>query len=258
MYEKIMYHIYVDESGRPTFKDSSINFTLCGVIVKESNMNQLNNSIIELKKHHFGDNHDNMEYHFSDMIRRKKDYRIIPLDKRTEIIKEWVEFIIHSDITIFSTVINKQDLYKKDLDIEKWAWIHFYDRLHWNIEYLNKNNLITGKNQELGILIYDSINLGFDYKLKMKIRKYLVNGTRFNKSEYLIEDVLFTCSHWHNFCQIADCFAYIISYNNKMQNLKDERMHKILVDAYPKIIQKMSEKGDLKYSFKIFPKKRQG
>ena len=58
----------------------------------------------------------------------------------------------------------------------------------------------------------DSVSFGFDNKVRGKIRGLLLDRTYYQDNEFLIEDPLFTSSHWRNLCQIADVVAYVINY----------------------------------------------
>jgi len=98
------------------------------------------------------------------------------------------------------------------IDIEMWALRLIFERICWNLKDLNNLLKNAGQKEQYGLMIMDSVSFGFDNKVRNKIRGLLLDGTYYENNDFLIEDPLFTCSHWRNLCQIADIIAYLINY----------------------------------------------
>ena len=104
------------------------------------------------------------------------------------------------------------------------------------------------------MLILDSINNSYDNKVRKKIKDFLLNGTMYQYNEFLIEDVLFTCSHWRNLCQLADFVAYAINYHYKTHKFNDASKNNSIEAGYSKVLSKITLKNNSQnWSFKIFP-----
>ncbi|MEJ2268067.1 MAG: hypothetical protein P8X70_03255 [Nanoarchaeota archaeon] len=105
-----------------------------------------------------------------------------------------------------------------------------------------------GERTQFGLAIIDSEGERYDTELRGKIRKIVRTGTEFHKFRYIIEDALFTYSHWRNLTQIADMIAYCI--------VKKKQSNELFCKCFNKIEKKFYSNSEGKYygfGLKIIP-----
>jgi len=99
--------------------------------------------------------------------------------------------------------------------LEKWAYRFLFERLQDIVREENKQKIESGQTPEFGLMIIDSIHPKYDKILRQKLLCFLRDGTMFVDNEYIIEDPLFTHSHWRNLSQLIDCVAFCIGRNER-------------------------------------------
>jgi hypothetical protein len=248
-----MFLIYLDESGKPERSDQSENYVIAGIIANEENWNEIDEKVTNLKKTLFGQNWEDYELHIAEIVHGKNLYQNMPLLDRIKIINSVFDMIEYLNIRVVGSLIKKARMYAGK-DIENWALRLLFERICWNLEDLNKSLVNAGQKNQYGLLILDSINNSYDNKVRIKIKNFLLNGTMYQDNQFLIEDALFTCSHWRNLCQLADFVAYAINYHYKTQKFRDASKNKSIEDGYAKVLGKITLKyNSTNWSFKIFP-----
>jgi hypothetical protein len=249
-----MFLIYLDESGKPERSDNSENYVVAGIIANEENWNDIDDKVIDLKKQLFGANWELYEFHLTEIIHGKNIYKNMTLSERVNIINSVFDLIGSINIRVVGTLIKKSKMYPGK-DIENWALRLLFERICWNLNDLNKSLINAGQKNQYGLLILDSINNDFDDKIRRRIKDFLLNGTMYQDNEFLIEDALFTCSHWRNLCQLADFVAYALNYHYKSHKFNDVSKHESIENGYSKVFSKIMLNNDSpNWSFKIFPK----
>ncbi|MDO8516705.1 MAG: DUF3800 domain-containing protein [Nanoarchaeota archaeon] len=248
-----MFLIYLDESGKPERTDSNENYVVAGIIANEENWNEIDEKVTNLRKKLFGQNWELYELHLAEIVHGKNLYKNMALQERINVINSIFDLISSLNIRIVGVLIKKDKMYPGK-DIENWALRLLFERICWNLKDLNKNLIAAGQKNQYGLMILDSINNDFDNKIRKKIKNFLLNGTQYQDNEFLIEDALFTCSHWRNLCQLADFVAYAINYHYKTNKFSNVSKHNSIENGYSKILSKIVLKNNsLNWSLKIFP-----
>jgi hypothetical protein len=247
-----MFLIYLDESGKPS-RDKEENYVMGGIIIHESRWNEIDKAIAKLKEEFFGLNSDVYEVHMAEIIHGTKLYQAVPLKKRLDFLKKLFEVIEPLEFRVVGAIIKKEKIYPGK-SIEDWGFRFLFERICWNLKDLNESLINAGQNEQKGIMVMDSIHPKYDEKIRNKFRALFVDGTYYVDNLYLIEDPLFTNSHWRNLCQLADCVTYVLNHSNKKNQLKDPEKKEILRNGgrivYNKIVLKSNS---LRYSLKIWP-----
>ncbi len=248
-----MFLIYLDESGKPERSDPNENYVVAGIIANEENWNEIDEKVTDLKKTLFGKNWELYEFHAAEITHGKNLYRNMALSDRINVINSVFDLIGSLNIRVVGSVIKKEKMHPGK-DIENWALRLLFERICWNLNDLNKSLVNAGQKNQYGLIILDSVNNNFDNKVRNKIKHFLLNGTMYQNNEFLIEDALFTCSHWRNLCQLADFVAYAINYHHKTHKFGNASKNKSMEDGYSKVFNKITLKNNSpNWSFKIFP-----
>ena len=215
-----MFLIYIDESGK--HDDPNVNFfVLSAVMVHEDNWQILDNQITKIKIDNFSNiDPDAVELHSIDIFHGKHAFSGYSQKKRVKIFKDISGTIAGNDVHLISIVINKGKL-KYNPDILEWAYTYLYERIAYFMNSKNEISKQKGRRLDYGLIMHDSMeNDRGDEYCRRRIKRYLREGSRFNYSDYIIEDVLFVKSHWQNLSQLVDFVAFITrrKYRNKTVN----------------------------------------
>ena len=105
--------MYIDETGTPSFKDSSRYFLLSGIIVHESNIKKVKRAVFDFKDEYFRDSYIEAEIHMHEMFRSKKDFVGLKDEQKQKVIKKVYEMIKELPCTVIATAINKEKLKKE-------------------------------------------------------------------------------------------------------------------------------------------------
>lgn len=247
-----MHLIYVDESGKPTKKNEL--FVLGAIMINESDWQSIDKEVSSLRKELFGENWELFELHMSEIVNGKNLFGKYSLDERLNMIERIYDFIAGLNCRLIASVVRTERMYEHK-DIELWGFRLLFDRLFWNTSNANCNLRKAGLNDQYGIVIMDSVSYSYDAKVRDKLISLFTDGSFYNDNEYLIEDMLFTKSHWRNFCDLADCVAYMVNKRFSKRKMKDERKQLIMDTAFEKLQSKfVSHNNRLSYSLKVFPK----
>lgn len=202
-----MYLIYIDESGTPLPSDPDPYYSLAGLLVSERDWKKINENVEEIKT----------KYNITKEIKVERIYhrnkkRITKLVQSSssksgaaEIIGEIYSLISKSNLTLFSVNVDKFKEIKNNPqgDIEFLAWELLLERLNISIDKLCK---ITGID-EYGLIIMDEKDDDLDLRLRNYLKLLREQGTGYQKINRIIEDPVFTPSHWRNLTQLADAVA---------------------------------------------------
>jgi len=249
-----MYLTYVDESGVPN--KSNENFVVAGIIVNENKWMLYDSEVTQLKNNLFGSKWELYELHMADIVHGKKLYSKVSEKDRARFINEIFTLVNKFNVRIVASIIKTNKIYA-DKDIELWGLRLFFERLVLNLEDLNIKLKESGSEPQMGIIISDSINNKYDNQRREKFKEFFNFGTYYVNNKYIIEDVLFTDSHWRNMNQLADCVAYVINHANKINKNKNPEIFKALMYGFFVVDKKMEvgKSGSKSFSFKIFPEK---
>jgi hypothetical protein len=225
--EKIMYLMYVDESGdcgMPASGSPPNLFCLSGVVVHEL---QWRDTIAELTSFRRGLKHRykvylEAEIHAADMISKpsKVHASIQRLRKyeRLAIIRQFADKIATlNDVSIINVVINKRGKVPDKGEVFRWAWYSLFQRFENTIR--QKNFPGTKNPNERGLIFPDSTD-------GEKLRRFLDQMRRNNPIkiagqqgafavtnqpiQVIIEDPVMRDSRQSYLIQAADCAAFLL------------------------------------------------
>jgi len=240
-----VYLIYIDESGTPDIKDSE-NFVLGAIIIHENKWFEVDKKVKELKEKHFPHQSENIEIHMSEIVHRKRVFSKFQIEERIKIIEDILKLIEDIEMVPVYVVIKKQKLLKS-IDMRYWAYSFLFERICYQLKALNKNK----EKIDYGLLLFDSISKKKNKEIWEIVSKLLKEGSPYEKNEHLIDGPIFSESHIRSPLQIADCVAYIINHNYKINQNRDEKMREVLKKGFGIIENKIN--SEKKYARKVFP-----
>lgn len=170
-------------------------------------------------------------------------------NERLIILGDIFEVIARLDLTLISSVIDKQKYYSQytDSDAEFRAWTYLFERCDMHISD------ISGGTVETGLLITDHHSSPqHDSRIKDYLRGIRLFGSgdqvKYHRFDHMIEEALFTPSTWRNLIQLADAVAYC----SVQTLLNDAFFTKQFLTIQNKF--RTSKAGEIKnYGFKVFP-----
>jgi len=204
----ILYLIYIDESGKPPFTDPE-NYVLSAVIVHESEWEDINLAVNNLKKTIIPhEDPSDFEIHVRDILRGSEAFHGFSIAKRHKIMENIGDLIGNSQCTLISILVEKDRIFKRLKTsewVEKWAWRLLCERLEKFLENKNPSDSI----EDFGLICMDSENPLADESIRLRIRRFRAQGTRYIDCRYLIEDPFFVSSELTNVIQLADFVAWV-------------------------------------------------
>jgi hypothetical protein len=200
-----LYLIYLDESGTPLPSDPDPYYTVAGLLVCERDWKEINENVEKIKKtYNIREIKVERIYHHN----KKRITKSIQTSSRStaaEIIGEIYSLISRSNLMLFSVNVDKFKELKNNPtgDVEFLAWELLFERLNISIDRLCK---ISGVD-EYGLIIMDEKDDDKDLRLRNYLRLLREQGTGYQIIDRIIEDPVFTPSHWRNLTQLADAVA---------------------------------------------------
>jgi len=220
-----MYLTYVDESGNANYNDNLPFYNLTGVIVNEKDWIYVDNALTKLKLEFFPNfPPEDIEFHAKQIRNKNGIFSHFDEEQIKNIFEQFYNTVSNMPIKVISILVNKREILQKQIKfnpIEDKSWECLLERFDMFIAENNKENT------QFGLAIIDSEGERIDTELRGKIRKIVKTGTNFHKFRYIIEDVLFTYSHWRNLTQISDMIAYCIVKNKESNQLFSKYFKKI-------------------------------
>ena len=155
-----MFLIYIDESGSFQKSDHSENFVLSGFIINERYWRSLDDSVKTLKEKFFP-NTKNIEIHTTDIIHGKEEFEGVNISLRINFLEEIAKIIRSANIKVFTIVMKKSKIISSN-HVLSYGYEFLYERIAWNIKYLNKERIDSGGEEESAIIFLDSMGgVGF-------------------------------------------------------------------------------------------------
>jgi hypothetical protein len=201
-----LYLIYLDESGTPSASDPDPFYTLGGIVLSERSWKQLDNDAEQIKTTH----------KLKEIHTRKiwKGHRKSPHHKYAmNVIGDIYSLLARSDVTLLCVSIGKSKEYRNNpsTDIEFLAWELLIERLNICVDKSCKINALD----EYGLIIMDEKNRSKDLRIRNYLKVLRLQGTAFQKINRIIEDPIFTPSHWRNLTQLADSIVCCVKFHLK-------------------------------------------
>lgn len=195
----------MDECGKQLKSDvNSKYYCLTGIIVCERDWQKIDSLVDSLKSFH-----SIQEIHTRNISKRELEYSHLREEDSREILEDLFGLISSLNIVVISSVIDKRKFYfQYDTDDAEYrAWKHLFERCDLCIDKLCNSE--GTDSCESGIMITDQHNSRTDEdRIRNYLRSLRLRGTGFKSINKIIEEPLFTPSHWRNFTQLADCIAY--------------------------------------------------
>lgn len=212
-----MYLIYLDESGTPSSTDPDEYYSLGGLVICERDWKTIDNDVELIKK-----KYNIKEIHIRRMFNKNKQ-RIIrsinsgSLSQSAIIMGETYNLIARSNLILLCVTIDKKVQYNKKFppDIELTAWKYLIERLNICVHKLCK---LSGVD-EYGLIIMDEKDDVKDLRTRNHFKSVKENTVHsFQIIDRIIEDPVFSPSHWRNLTQLADAVVTCSKYYIKQES----------------------------------------
>lgn len=193
-----MYLVYLDESGTPLKQDPDPYFSLGGIVVCERNWKSIDNDVEYIKR-----KYNLTELHMRKLYNKNKKVMNNEKSRPAKIINEVYDVISRSPLTLFCMSIDKPKEFRRTndkADIENLAWDLLLNRLNISIDKMCRQY----STEEFALLIMDETNQRDDLRIRDYVKELRESGTTYQNLNRLIEDPVFTPSHWRNLVQLAD------------------------------------------------------
>ena len=205
--------VFIDESGKPHPKDSTINPILCAVCINEQDIKQLSQKIFNLKMKIYG---KDSEIKSTSLLR--KQILLKNMTNNKQYIDELVKIACSYIIRVFAIIMDKPD---EPFTLTKNLLPKHYMLLIKRIEYFCENY-----NYEKAIMVFDEISPGDDFIVAKCITNFLFMSRLGKTFDRILEMPLFVNSSVTPAIQIADIFAGIIRhyYENGLDFLTQDKI----------------------------------
>lgn len=245
----------MDESGKPQWSHPEPEYVLTALMINERSWKEINEKMRGIKLKYFPDlDPDSVELHATDIFNHRKSFKNLPLQVRLDVFADILSVISDSECCICATVLRKDRITKKTMDIQDFALDLIFERITFFLNESNGKSMKDGLPEEYGIVLMDSENMKEDNRVRLKFRQLFERGTRFVHCDYLIEDPLFVNSEYRHLSQLVDCAAYCI--RRYIRRTDDEAETRQFSEFYAIIEPKMLRgRGFVDgYGLKVFPK----
>lgn len=140
----------MDDSGSPLSKDNSAYYVISGVIIHESNIQDVEQFIREYKAANFMGDYASAEIHVHDIYKSKPPFSSLTLEKKYDVLDNLYKLIEELPICVISVGIDKVELVQNysHWNVFNAAWTFLTERF---------NNYIHDKGGRInkGIFIVD-------------------------------------------------------------------------------------------------------
>lgn len=242
------YYLFLDESGDHGLKNIDINFpvfVLCGIIISETEYNNLIRVFNDLKKRFWGVH--KVILHSRDIRKCNNEFQILfdPEIKKS-FIEELNKVIIHTDFKVIASVIDKKSFVKKygklKDDVYEVSLSFIIERSVFFLDSLNDPKAKLS-------LIIEQRGKKEDAKLKSHFNRLFQLGTYFVKAsrikKYNMSIDFRAKSQDISGLQLADLVAYPIA----RYAMDKSRFN----PSYNIVEPKIYTQGTKKYGLKFFP-----
>jgi len=238
-----MYIMYVDDSGSPSYNDSSKFYVLSGVIVTDKTVKDLKQKIFDYKKLNFEGDYLDAEIHTHDIYKARNLFSSLTKEKKYVLLDGLYDCIKEIDMTIISVGIDKTLMKTRYVswNLFKYAWVFLTERYD---KYIEDTDASEG-----GTIRIDKSTKEQQSDVTSLVRGLRKHGSLYQSIKNIIKDPVFIDSGASQGIQVADAVAYCtLKYLGEYQKF----------DPYWKIIfSKLRESKFGKidgYGFKLFPK----
>lgn len=195
--------MYVDDSGSPALKDHTKYYVISGVIVHETDMNQVERAIQRYRRTHFVDAYAESEIHVHDIYKSQKEYAALTKERKYQLLDELYHAIELLPIRVISVGIDKAlvQAQKPHWNIFNAAWTFLCERFDM---YIDDN----GNSLNKGLIIVDKSSKMPEKEITNTVSRLRRFGSSFQDLSTLAEEPIFIDSHLREGIQVADACAY--------------------------------------------------
>ena len=234
--------MYIDESGVPSYNDTSRYYLLCGVIVHNDKIKAMKRGVFDYKQVYFVNNYIDAEIHTHNICKSKDEFSSLLVNEKNNLLDHLYRMISGLPIKIISVVIDKEMLKQKHSNwkIFKTAWIILVTRFN---QYLESISIL----EEKGLIKMDRVTVEERQELGKIIKGMRQNKEKWQRIDNIVGEPVFATSHGTEGIQIADAVAYCTTKHLAKNNHFGQ---------YWKIIEKLSHAKDgklLGYGLIVFP-----
>ena len=234
--------MYIDESGVPSFNDTSKYYMLCGVIVHNDKIKAMKRSVFDYKQTYFINNYIDAEIHTHNICKSKDEFASLRMHEKNNLLDQLYHMISCLPVKIITVVIDKEMLKQKhpNWKIFKTAWIILVTRFN---QYLESINFL----EEKGLIKMDRVTVEERQELGKIIKGMRQNKEKWQRIDNIVGEPMFATSHGTEGIQVADAVAYCtIKYLAKNAHF----------NQYWKMLEKLFHTKDEKivgYGLIVFP-----
>lgn len=217
--EKIMYLLYIDESGSTT-DPTQQHFVLSGIAVFERDTHWIEQSMNEIANRFLPTSPYDLELHGSPMRSGKSEWREFPMAERIQAICDCLQIIKDKRIKIFASVI--QQGYSSGQDTITECFEQIASRFDMFLARLHAQG-----NTQRGITIFDKSST--EKSIQALARTFRQDGYTYGKIRNFSEVPLFLDSKSSCLIQLADLVSYAIYRKFEHQ---DEQFFNIIESCF--------------------------
>lgn len=194
--------MYIDESGVPSYNDSSKYYQLSGIITKNDNIKAIKKAVFDYKYDHFEGEYIDAEIHTYDICKAKKEFSGLLEAQKNKLLDELYTMVSKLPIQVITIAIDKDFLkqQKPNWKIFKTAWTILASRFDTYLEELG--------NSEKGRIKIDRITADERSELRNILKEIRSNTKKYQRIDNIVGDPMFLVSNGAEGIQIADAVAY--------------------------------------------------
>jgi len=205
-----MVLIYIDESGVANFTDPNNKIYVLGaVLVDEAEYQKLNLNVEVFKDRIINQYNlpvNDFEIHIAEFWSNtglNLFGKILSVDDRLNILERvYSDILPFTNIKIITSVMLKEELSNKELNLRSWAIEILLERIKF---------FIDEESEPFGIIMMDTENDTIDFHKRRLVQLKVYYGTKYVKlREHIIPESHFLKSHLNSGIQLADAVVYSV------------------------------------------------
>ena len=195
--------MYIDESGVPSYNDTSKYYMLSGVIVHNDKIKAMKRGVFDYKQIHFINNYIDAEIHTHNICKAKEEFSSLLVHEKNNLLDHLYRMVSDLPVRIITVVIDKELLKQKHpaWKIFKTAWIFLMARFDLYLESLNGL-------EEKGLIKMDRVTIEQRQELGKIVKEMRENKKKWQRIDNIVGEPLFATSHGTEGIQVADAIAY--------------------------------------------------
>ncbi len=239
----LMYLGYLDDSGQSSFGDAE-NFCLSMTLIHEHEWKNAYDLINKLRMDFIEFLDQSQEIHMKDILNSKR----YDINHKVEKLSQMYKLILEINFKIISCVIVKPDIENKELKLNEIAFTRLFEKTSL---FLKQN----GSNDKCIIFCDREKNEEDSHRCFRRLR---LNGSKYVKEDYFIEDIVFDNGNFRICLQIADMVVVLIRrYIKALDKENLNELDQMFLNIFPKFCDKFDMTSDgliSGYGITFYPK----